>query len=88
MKGKEIKTHHVPTDEPYVENLNLVTGDKFNYDKPLIVKTVLTVDRKRDQIVMRGLEEIPYGKVSPYTERRGENTKVVNILKYCNLCRQ
>lgn len=38
MKGKEIKSHHVPTDEPYVENLNLVTGDKFNYDKPLIVK--------------------------------------------------
>ena len=37
MKAKEIRSYHIPTDEPYVENLNLVTGDKFNYDMQLLV---------------------------------------------------
>ena len=29
--------HHVPTDETYIENINLITGAKFNYDRPLSV---------------------------------------------------
>jgi hypothetical protein len=37
MKAKEIRSYHIPTDEPYVENLNLVTGDKFDYDRQLLV---------------------------------------------------
>jgi hypothetical protein len=41
MKAKENRSYHVPTDEPYVENLNLVTGDKFDYDRQLLVFLLL-----------------------------------------------
>ena len=38
MKNKrEFGKHHVPTDETYIENINLITGAKFNYDRPLSV---------------------------------------------------
>lgn len=44
MKGKENRSRNVPTDEPYIDNLNLVTGDKFNYDRPPIVFYSAIVD--------------------------------------------
>ncbi len=37
MKGKENRNNLIPTDEPFVENINLVTGDKFIYNRALLV---------------------------------------------------
>ena len=46
MKNRKEFTgkHQVPTDETYIENINLVTGAKLNYDKPLSVPHSHTSD--------------------------------------------
>ncbi len=35
--SKNKAKHIVPADEEYIDNLNLVTGAKFNFDKQLLV---------------------------------------------------
>lgn len=41
--------HNVPTDETYIENINLVTGAKFNYDRPLSVPTLLSRPKEKSK---------------------------------------
>lgn len=41
-RSKSLGKHSVPTDEPFVDYENLVTGAKFNYDRPQAVLLFLS----------------------------------------------
>lgn len=50
MKNKQ--TIHIQEDETFLEGINLITGLKINYDRPILVTFSITLDRLKLNLIL------------------------------------
>ena len=71
----------MPSDEPFVDYENLVTGAKFNYDRPQAVPLSLILDPERNWRTLHPWEADQEGEVPQNFVRGIKNSEVVDFLE-------